>query len=61
MRRTLLTTSLITAAGIALTAASPTCGSRRPSSMDFGPGSLIIPMDNCYQKRDATSARAWRG
>jgi hypothetical protein len=55
MRRTLLTTSLITAAGLALTGVS-TCGPQGPAARDFAAGSLVIPMDNCYQKRDGTPA-----
>lgn len=55
MRRTLLTTSLITAAGLALTGVS-TCGPQGPAARDFAAGSLVIPMDNCYQKRDASAS-----
>src|SRR6266568_4716572 len=51
MRRTLLTTSLITAAGLALTGVS-TCGPQGPGRRTFASGSLVIPMDNCYQRRE---------
>ena len=55
MRRTLLTTTILTAVGVALTGAS-TCGPQGPAARDFPSGSLVIPMDNCYQKRDSTAS-----
>ncbi|GEJ57874.1 putative metal-binding motif-containing protein [Anaeromyxobacter diazotrophicus] len=55
MRRTLITTTLLTAAGIALTGAS-TCGPQGPGARDFAAGSLVIPMDNCYQHRDTSAS-----
>jgi len=32
------------------------CGTQGPQSRSFAAGSLVVPMDNCYQKRDASSA-----
>ena len=54
MRRHHLTSGVIAALGSILVAAP--CGSTGPGPKTFATGALVIPMDNCYQKRDGTSA-----
>ncbi|HVP68524.1 MAG TPA: MopE-related protein [Anaeromyxobacteraceae bacterium] len=41
---------------LALSMLGAPCGTQGPQSRSFSAGSLVIPMDNCYQKRDKTSA-----
>ncbi len=55
MRRHYLTAGVIAALGSILVAA-PCGGGTGPAARDFLTGALVIPMDNCYQKRDASSA-----
>ncbi|MFL5272988.1 MAG: hypothetical protein ACJ79E_13085, partial [Anaeromyxobacteraceae bacterium] len=54
MRRSLLATTSITLLGLAVMGAS-TCNTNAPAARSFGAGSLVIPMDNCYQRRDASA------
>src|SRR6185369_7260221 len=54
MRRSLLATTSITLLGLAVLGAS-TCNTNAPAARSFGAGSLVIPMDNCYQRRDAST------
>ncbi|HEX8909362.1 MAG TPA: hypothetical protein VF805_09170, partial [Anaeromyxobacteraceae bacterium] len=60
MRRRLLVTTLVTSVGVALTGAS-TCGPLGPAARDFAAGSLVIPMDNCYQRRDSSAPNQTAG
>jgi hypothetical protein len=53
MRRFLFTKSAVVALGLSLLGAP--CSTSGPGPRDFAAGSLVIPMDNCYQKRDATT------
>ncbi|HJW74602.1 MAG TPA: hypothetical protein VJ787_02875, partial [Thermoleophilia bacterium] len=55
MRRTALSISLLTLVAVFVIGAQ-NCSTDGPASKPFAAGSLVIPMDNCYQKRDATSA-----
>ncbi len=55
MRRHYLTAGVIAALGSILVAA-PCGGGTAPAARSFNSGFLVIPMDNCYQKRDAASA-----
>jgi hypothetical protein len=55
MRRTALSISLLTLIAVFVIGAQ-TCSTSGPAARPFAAGSLVIPMDNCYQKRDATSA-----
>jgi stigma-specific protein Stig1 len=54
MRRSVLATTSITLLGLAVMGAS-TCNTNAPAARSFGPGSLVIPMDNCYQRRDGST------
>jgi hypothetical protein len=53
MRRTALSSAVLTLLAVLVIGAQP-CGTLGPTAKTFGSGSLVIPMDNCYQKRDAT-------
>jgi hypothetical protein len=55
MRRTALSISLLTLIAVFVIGAQ-TCSTSGPAARPFAAGSLVIPMDNCYQKRDGTSA-----
>ncbi|HEY6104395.1 MAG TPA: hypothetical protein VIV59_00325, partial [Anaeromyxobacteraceae bacterium] len=48
MRRSLLSTGVVAALGFSLIGAP--CGGPGPQSRTFAVGSLVIPMDRCYQR-----------
>ena len=52
--RKLLPTWLIAALGISVIAAP--CTTTGPMQRNFEAGSLVIPMDNCYQRRDGSTS-----
>lgn len=54
MRRSLLSTGVIAALGFSLIGAP--CGGPGPQSRTFAAGSLVIPMDSCYQTRGTPPA-----
>ncbi len=54
MRRSVIASLVIPVLGLALLGAP--CSTTGPMEHTFLKGSLVIPMDNCYQKRDASSA-----
>ena len=54
MRRSVLTTSFLTVLG-AVAIGAQQCSTSGPAQRAFAAGALVIPMDNCYQKRDTTT------
>jgi len=61
MRRTALTTSFIVILGAVAIGSAQTCGTMGPAAKSFPAGSLVIPMDNCYQKRDSSAPNQTAG
>ncbi|HET9598122.1 MAG TPA: hypothetical protein VFP65_21215, partial [Anaeromyxobacteraceae bacterium] len=57
MRRSILFSTLATVLGLGIMGAS-TCSTTGPAARSFAAGSLVIPMDNCYQKRDGAAGTA---
>jgi hypothetical protein len=55
MRARPLVPWLIVLLGIGVVGAQP-CGTLGPAARAFAPGALVIPMDNCYQRRDASAS-----
>ncbi len=54
MRRTALSISLLTLVAVFVIGAQ-NCNTSGPAEKAFVAGSLVIPMDNCYQRRDTTT------